>query len=77
VAFLDMYAAMKTEPAALRVAALPSLLLKNTTEYAYLFRQVMDGVANGTTTTVCSFYQTRLAAFWRCSQAIRHPSRQL
>lgn len=48
VAFLDMYAANESGARRTRVADLPSLLLKNTTEYAYLFRQVMDGVLNGT-----------------------------
>ncbi|MGB3520303.1 MAG: AAA family ATPase [Mycobacterium sp.] len=48
VAFLEMYATAGEGGRCTKVAALPPMLLQHTTEYAYLFRQVMDGVVNGT-----------------------------
>jgi wobble nucleotide-excising tRNase len=47
VAFLDMFATTDNGIRCTKVAALPHMLLQHTTEYAYLFGQVMDGVANG------------------------------
>lgn len=46
-AFLEMYAANDDGVRRTKVAALPSMLSKHTTEYAYLFNKVMDGVAAG------------------------------
>lgn len=46
--FLEMFAATDNGIRRTKVAALPPMLLQHTTEYAYLFKQVMDGVANGT-----------------------------
>jgi wobble nucleotide-excising tRNase len=48
VAFLEMYATAGEGGRCTKVAPLPPMLLLHTTEYAYLFRQVMDGVADGT-----------------------------
>ncbi|BBX09724.1 hypothetical protein MAIC_45270 [Mycolicibacterium aichiense] len=45
--FLEMYASLDQGVRRTRIAPLPAMLLQQTTEYAYLFRQVMDGVANG------------------------------
>lgn len=47
VAFLEMYAATKDGKRRTQVAPLPSMLVKHTTEYAYLFSKVMDGVVDG------------------------------
>lgn len=47
VAFLEMYAATKDDKRRTHVAPLPPMLVKHTTEYAYLFSKVMDGVADG------------------------------
>lgn len=47
VAFLEMYAASRGKVRATQISALPSMLVKNTTEYAYLFSKVMDGVVEG------------------------------
>jgi wobble nucleotide-excising tRNase len=47
-AFLEMYAATDSDGVRrTKVAALPSMLSKHTTEYAYLFSKVMNGVAAG------------------------------
>lgn len=48
VAFLEVYAATKDDKRRTQVAPLPSMLVKHTTEYAYLFSKVMAGVADGT-----------------------------
>lgn len=48
VAFLEMYASTKGDQRRTQMAPLPPMLVKHTTEYAYLFSQVMDGVADGT-----------------------------
>ncbi|REK78052.1 hypothetical protein DVG80_32620 [Rhodococcus erythropolis] len=48
VAFLEMYAATKDDVRKTQVAPLPPMLVQHTTEYAYLFAKVMDGVADGT-----------------------------
>ncbi len=47
VAFLEMYAATKDDKRRTQVAPLPPMLVKHTTEYAYLFSKVMDGVTDG------------------------------
>lgn len=47
VAFLEMYAAADQGVLRTKVTPLPSMLSKHTTEYAYLFSNVMAGVANG------------------------------
>lgn len=47
VAFLEMYAATKDDKRRTQLAPLPSMLVKHTTEYAYLFSKVMDGVTDG------------------------------
>jgi wobble nucleotide-excising tRNase len=46
VAFLEMYAATVDGERRSRVSELPQLLLKNTSEYAYLFSMVMAGIAD-------------------------------
>ncbi len=48
VAFLEMYAATKDDARNTQVTPLPSMLVKHTSEYAYLFAKVMDGVVDGT-----------------------------
>jgi wobble nucleotide-excising tRNase len=48
VAFLEMYAATKDDRRKTLVAPLPPMLVKHTTEYAYLFSKVMEGVVDGT-----------------------------
>jgi wobble nucleotide-excising tRNase len=48
VSFLEMYAATQEGGRLTQVAHLPSMLRIHTTEYAYLFRKVMDGIADGT-----------------------------
>lgn len=48
VSFLEMYAATVDGNRVTQVAQLPSMLRTHTSEYAYLFRKVMDGVADGT-----------------------------
>lgn len=48
VSFLEMYAATSGGARVTRVAALPSMLRTHTSEYAYLFSKVMDGVSDGT-----------------------------
>lgn len=48
VSFLEMYAATSGGARETRVAALPSMLRTHTSEYAYLFSKVMDGVSDGT-----------------------------
>ena len=48
VAFLEMYAATKDDVRRTQVAPLPPTLVKHTSEYAYLFAKVMDGVVDGT-----------------------------
>lgn len=45
--FLEMFATTDSGGRRTKVAALPPMLLQHTTEYAYLFKQVMDGVAEG------------------------------
>jgi len=45
--FLEMFATTDNGVRRTKVAALPPMLLQHTTEYAYLFKQVMDGVAGG------------------------------
>jgi wobble nucleotide-excising tRNase len=47
VSFLEMYAASKGSARLTQVAQLPAMLRTQTSEYAYLFRKVMDGVADG------------------------------
>ncbi len=47
VSFLEMYAATKDGLRKTSVAALPPMLVKHTTEYAYLFSKVMEGVGDG------------------------------
>lgn len=47
VAFLEMYAATKDDKRRTQVGPLPHMLVKHTTEYAYLFSKVMKGVADG------------------------------
>jgi wobble nucleotide-excising tRNase len=47
VAFLEMYASNDDGVRRTKVAALPSMLSKHTTEYAYLFSKVMHGVDAG------------------------------
>jgi wobble nucleotide-excising tRNase len=47
VAFLEMYAATKEDKRRTQVAPLPHMLVKHTTEYAYLFSKVMAGVDDG------------------------------
>jgi len=47
VAFLEMYAANNDDARKTQVAQLPPMLVKHTTEYAYLFAKVMDGVVDG------------------------------
>lgn len=44
-AFLEMYAANEDGVRHTKVAALPSMLSNHTTEYAYLFSKVMEGMA--------------------------------
>lgn len=46
VAFLEMYAASVGGERRSRVGKLPRVLLKNTSEYAYLFSMVMAGIAD-------------------------------
>lgn len=46
VAFLEMYAASVNGERRSRVGALPSVLLNNTSEYAYLFSMLMKGIAD-------------------------------
>jgi len=46
VAFLEMYAATSDEVRCSKLDALPSMLRKSTTEYAYLFSMVMNAVGN-------------------------------
>ena len=48
VAFFEMYAATKDDVRRTQVAPLPPTLVKHTSEYAYLFAKVMDGVVDGT-----------------------------
>lgn len=72
VAFLEMYAATKDDARNTQVTPLPSMLVKHTSEYAYLFAKVMDGVVDGTIMTGCSYFPTLRAASLRCSQATRH-----
>lgn len=48
VAFLEMYAATEDNVRKTQVATLAPMLVKHTTEYAYLFAQVMEGVVDGT-----------------------------
>lgn len=48
VSFLEMYAASKDGVRVTQVAQLPSMLRTHTSEYAYLFSNVMVGVADGT-----------------------------
>lgn len=48
VSFLEMYSASKDGARVTQVAQLPSMLRTHTSEYAYLFKKVMDGVADGT-----------------------------
>jgi wobble nucleotide-excising tRNase len=45
-AFLEMFAAPSSGARTSRIGALPGLLLKNTSEYTYLFSMVMAGVAD-------------------------------
>lgn len=47
VAFLEMYAATNDGKRRTQVAPLPPMLVKHTSEYAYLFSKVMDGVVDG------------------------------
>lgn len=47
VAFLELYAATKNGQRKTFVAPLPHMLVKHTTEYAYLFSKVMEGVTDG------------------------------
>lgn len=47
VSFLEMYTATKDYVRKTQVAALPPMLVKHTTEYAYLFSKVMEGVGDG------------------------------
>ncbi|TDZ79109.1 hypothetical protein DE4585_02844 [Mycobacteroides salmoniphilum] len=47
VAFLEMYASAEGGQRRTKVEALPSMLTKHTTEYAYLFNKVMNGIAAG------------------------------
>lgn len=47
VSFLEMYAASADGVRRTKVAPLPSMLVKNTTEYAYLFSKVMEGIVEG------------------------------
>ncbi len=46
VSFLEMYTASVNGERRSRVGKLPSVLLKNTSEYAYLFSMVMAGIAD-------------------------------
>lgn len=46
VAFLEMYAAGSGASRETKVADLPYMLARETTEYAYLFSKVMEGIAN-------------------------------
>ncbi len=48
VAFVEMYAATNGDVRKTQVAQLPPMLVKHTTEYAYLFAKVMDGIVDGT-----------------------------
>src|SRR3546814_16364616 len=43
-----MYAATKDDARNTQVTPRPSMLVKHTSEYAYLFAKVMDGVVDGT-----------------------------
>ncbi|WGH09981.1 AAA family ATPase [Rothia kristinae] len=46
VSFLEMYATSIGGKRSTRLGKLPDILLKNTSEYAYLFRMVMTGIRN-------------------------------
>ncbi|WP_017200715.1 AAA family ATPase [Arthrobacter sp. M2012083] len=46
--FLEMYASNDNGGRRTKIAPLPPMLSKHTTEYAYLFSKVMSGVADGT-----------------------------
>ncbi|NDK90418.1 AAA family ATPase [Gordonia desulfuricans] len=48
VAFLEMYAATKGGVRTTQVTPLPPMLVTHSSEYAYLFAKVMDGVDDGT-----------------------------
>lgn len=48
VAFLEMYAVTKDGRRKTQIASLPPMLANHTTEYAYLFSKVMEGVRDGT-----------------------------
>lgn len=47
VSFLEMFAATTGNVRQTQIAALPPMLVNHTTEYAYLFSKVMEGISDG------------------------------
>ncbi|MFC9516427.1 AAA family ATPase [Nocardiaceae bacterium NPDC056970] len=71
VAFLEMYPATKDDVRKTQVTPLPPMLVKHTSEYAYLFAKVVDGSSTVPIMTGCSYFPTLCAVCLRCSQATR------